>query len=124
MWRIFVRVVRCLVVVAATTSIAAAEDRPLVSNVFFQSDLRQALEDVAAQAKVNIIADQSVHGVVSVTLESVTVDKALQLLLAGTDYQVQVTPEMRTRLDDLLGTGSYRLMMARPQASSGGGRRN
>lgn len=93
MWRIFVRVVRCLVVVAATTSIAAAEDRPLVSNVFFQSDLRQALEDVAAQAKVNIIADQSVQGVVSVTLESVTVDKALQLLLAGTDYQVQVTPD-------------------------------
>lgn len=70
-----------------------AQNRPLVSNVFVQSDLRQALDDVAAQAKVNIITDPSVQGVVSVTLDNVTVDKALKLLLAGTEYQVQVTPD-------------------------------
>jgi type II secretory pathway component GspD/PulD (secretin) len=72
---------------------ALAEDGPRVSNVFSQSDLRQALEDVAAQARVNIIADQSVQGVVSVTLDNVTVEDALRLLLAGTDYQVQTTPD-------------------------------
>lgn len=70
-----------------------AQDQTLVSNVFYQSDLRQAIEDVAAQAKVNIIADPSVQGVVSVTLDNVTVEKALDLLLAGTGYQMQVTPD-------------------------------
>ena len=75
------------------TTLASAQQRPLVSNVFYQSDLRQAIEDVAAQAKVNIIADPSVQGVVSVTLDNVTVEKALELLVAGTEYQVQSTPD-------------------------------
>lgn len=85
-------VLHCVVLVGFACA-AAAQDRPLVSNVFYQSDLRQALEDVAAQAKVNIIADPSVQGVVSVTLENVTVEKALDLLLAGTEYQSQATPD-------------------------------
>jgi type II secretory pathway component GspD/PulD (secretin) len=68
---------------------AAAQDGPLVSNVFQDTDLRQAIADVAAQANVNIIADPSVAGLVSVELKKVTVDKALDLLLAGTGYQVQ-----------------------------------
>jgi len=72
---------------------ALAQNSPLVSNVFVQSDLRQAIEDVAAQAGVNIIADPSVQGVVSVTLENATVEKALQLILAGTEYQYQRTPD-------------------------------
>lgn len=77
----------------AAAAPALAQNSPLVSNVFFQSDLRQAIEDVAAQSGVNIIADPSVQGVVSVTLENVTVDKALQLILAGTEYQYQRTPD-------------------------------
>lgn len=72
---------------------AVGQGRPIVSNVFFQTDLRQALEDVAAQAQVNIIADPMVQGVVSVTLDEVTVAKALELLLAGTEYQVHVAPD-------------------------------
>jgi type II secretory pathway component GspD/PulD (secretin) len=68
---------------------AAAQNGPLVSNVFQDTDLRQAIADVAAQANVNIIADPSVSGLVSVELKKVTVDKALDLLLAGTGYQVQ-----------------------------------
>jgi len=38
-------------------------------------------------------------------------------------YKVDVTPEMRTRLEDLLGPSSYRLQMTKPQVSSGGGGR-
>lgn len=72
---------------------ATAQDRPVVSNVFVQTDLRQAIEDVAAQAKVNIIADPSVQGVVSVTLDNVSVEKALDLLLVGTEYQVHATED-------------------------------
>lgn len=87
-----VRVFGCFFLVMLAWA-APAQERPLVSNVFYQSDLRQAIEDVAAQAKVNIIADPSVQGVVSVTLDNVTVDKALELLVAGTEYQVQSTPD-------------------------------
>ena len=77
-----------LICFAFLISTAAAQDKPLVSNVFLDTDLRQAIADVAAQAKVNIIADPSVAGLVSVELENATVDKALELLLAGSGYQV------------------------------------
>ncbi len=38
-------------------------------------------------------------------------------------YKVQVTTEMRSRLEDLLGPASYRLQMTKPQVSAGGPRR-
>ncbi|MFT7510244.1 MAG: hypothetical protein ACI9KS_002427, partial [Sulfitobacter sp.] len=46
--------VRALIVCGAVlcASMSAAQDTPVVDNVFFQSDLRQALEDVAGQAGV------------------------------------------------------------------------
>lgn len=70
-------------------SVFAQSDPPLVSNVFVETDLRQALEDVSAQSGQNIIADQSVQGVVTLGLQNVTVDEALRLLLAGTGYLFQ-----------------------------------
>lgn len=84
---------RCLLSATLLVSAASAQDQTGVSNVFIETDLRQALEDVAAQAKVNIIADPSVQGVISVALENVDVDKALRLMLAGTNYQVQREPD-------------------------------
>lgn len=56
-------------------------------------------------------------------LFSLRIDSGEVVHVKSGKYQVQVTPEMRTRIDDLLGSGSYRLMMSRPQVSSGGGRR-
>ncbi len=50
---------------------------------------------------------------------TVRVDSGEVVHLKSNKYQVQLTPEMRTRLDDLLGRDSYRLMMTRPQVSSG-----
>lgn len=70
---------------------ASAQDN--IDNVFLQTDLRQALEDIAAQADVNIIADPSVQGIVSVTLDDVDIDTALELVLAGTGYQVAREPD-------------------------------
>lgn len=78
----------CLAVLMAVAVPAAAQDAKLVSNVFLDTDLRQAIADVAAQAEVNIIADPSVAGLVSVELENATVEKALELLLAGSGYRV------------------------------------
>ena len=36
--------------------------------------------------------------------------------LKSDKYRVEVTPEMRTRIDDLLGVGHYKLMMTKPSA--------
>ncbi|QEF98495.1 DNA polymerase III subunit alpha [Stieleria maiorica] len=35
--------------------------------------------------------------------------------LKADKFKVQVTPEMRSRIDDLLGSGNYRLMMSKPR---------
>lgn len=59
---------------------------PEISNAFFQSDLRQALEDIAAQARVNIVATPEVSGLVTVTISNRNVETALDLVLAGTGY--------------------------------------
>jgi len=56
-------------------------------------------------------------------LFSLRIDSGEIVHVKSGKYQVQVTPEMRNRLDDLLGTGAYRLMMSRPSPSSGGSKR-
>jgi DNA polymerase-3 subunit alpha len=38
-------------------------------------------------------------------------------------YKVEVNPELRSRLEDLLGPASYRLLMSKPQVSAPNGRR-
>jgi len=85
-----------IVALAMGTNLATtthAQSPPTVDNVFFQTDLRQALEDIAAQTGVNVIADPSVTGVVSVSLENVTIDQALELTLAGTGFRVSRQPD-------------------------------
>ncbi len=61
---------------------------PLISNVFIDTDLRQALQDVGVQAGVNVILDQSVGGVITAELDEVPLDSALQIMLAGTGFEV------------------------------------
>lgn len=39
-------------------------------------------------------------------------------------HKVTIAPELRTRLDDLLGSSSHRLLMTRPKLKSGGGGNN
>jgi len=69
-------------------------NRPaLVSNVFFDTDLRQALQDIATQVGVIIVPDETVIGLVTCTLEEVPLEKALQIVLAGTSYVAKETPD-------------------------------
>jgi type II secretory pathway component GspD/PulD (secretin) len=105
---------------------AKAQDEPIINNVFFQTDLRQALENVAAQAGANIIADPTVQGLVSVTLEDVTIERALDLLLAGTEYQVEATedyylvysPDVTSELfTEISETRIYELTYIAPEAA-------
>lgn len=71
---------------------AQAQTRPIVDNVFFQTDLRTALEDVAAQTGENIVADPSVQGIVTATIENRPIDDAIELLLAGSGFRLVRRP--------------------------------
>lgn len=78
---------------AATLPATRRSSTNLVTNVFADTDLRQALQDIATQVGVTIIADPSVTGVVSCELKEVPLEKALGIILAGTGYAVQQTPD-------------------------------
>ena len=122
-----------LIILGPTVPQAQAQSQSIVENVFFQTDLRQALEDISAQTNENIIADPGVQGIVSVTLDQVTLDQALDLVLAGTPYRVSRQPDYylvyspdadsnlfaeisETRLFDLenIDPGSARALLPQP----------
>jgi len=70
-----------------------AEEPKTVSNVFVDTDLREALQDIASQLEVVIIPDNSVSGVVTCELKEATLDEALEIVLAGSGYIVKKTPD-------------------------------
>ncbi|NSW75983.1 MAG: secretin and TonB N-terminal domain-containing protein [Candidatus Atribacteria bacterium] len=55
---------------------------PLITNVFLDADIREVLQDIATQAGVPILADDTVSGVVSLELNEVPLEKALDMVLA------------------------------------------
>ena len=59
---------------------AGAAKEPLVSNVFFDTDLRQALSDVSAQTGVIIIPTEDVQGMITMELKDMPLEKALELM--------------------------------------------
>ncbi|MCF7908888.1 MAG: TonB C-terminal domain-containing protein [Candidatus Omnitrophica bacterium] len=59
---------------------------PLVNNVFYETDVRQALQDVSAQTKVPIVIDPSVQGFINVELENVPLEEALSMILIPLGY--------------------------------------
>jgi type IV pilus assembly protein PilQ len=59
------------------------DNSPLVTATFFDSDLREALKEVALQTKVNIVADENVRGIITLDLKDVPLDKALRMMLIG-----------------------------------------
>lgn len=64
----------------------------LVDNVFVDVDLRIALQDIASQVGVSIIPDETVTGMVTCELKKVSLDRALEMVLASTGYVVKKTP--------------------------------
>ncbi len=55
---------------------------PLVSNAYYETDIRQALTDLSAKTGIPIVADATVQGYVTVEFKNVPLEKALTLLLA------------------------------------------
>lgn len=70
-----------------------AKKPTLVTNVFYETSLRQVLSDIATQVGVVIVPDVSVRGVVTCELKDVPLDKALEIVLAGTGFVVKKTPD-------------------------------
>lgn len=56
-------------------------------------------------------------------LLSMTLEGGEVVLIKSGKFKVEVTAELRSRLEDLLGPARYRLLMTKPQVSSGGSRR-
>jgi type II secretory pathway component GspD/PulD (secretin) len=69
---------------AAPAAEASTSDR--VTNMFYETSLRQALSDIAAQTGAIIIPGRDVQGIVTVELRDVPLEKALQIVLAGTGF--------------------------------------
>ncbi len=65
----------------------------LVTNIFYETSLRQALADIATQVGVIIVPDVTVRGIVTCELKDVPVEKALEIVLAGTGFVVKRTPD-------------------------------
>jgi len=65
---------------------------PLITNTFIESDLITVLQDIASMAGIVIIPDENVVGLVTAELKDVPLEKALDIVLAGTPYLVKKTP--------------------------------
>ncbi|MBN1466946.1 type II secretion system protein GspD [candidate division KSB1 bacterium] len=58
----------------------------LVSNVFFETDLRQALRDISEEAGVAILPDNTVQGIVTLTFDSAPLESVLEKILSVGGY--------------------------------------
>jgi type II secretory pathway component GspD/PulD (secretin) len=59
---------------------------PRITNVFIDTDIRQALADISAAAGVVIVPDDTVSGVVNADLKEVPLERALDIVLAAGNY--------------------------------------
>jgi len=65
---------------------------PLISNVWDETDLVTVLKDIASQADVTIIPDETIVAMVTCTLKDVPLEEALDTVLGGTGYIWKKTP--------------------------------
>ena len=59
---------------------------PPVSEIFVETDVREALQILASQARVSIIVDEQVHGVTSASLDNEPFEAALEKVLLPLGY--------------------------------------
>lgn len=64
----------------------AREDQPLVTMLFFETDLREALNEISLQTGVNIIMDHTVSGMVTADIQDLPLEKALDMILMSGGY--------------------------------------
>ncbi len=69
------------------------EEGPLVSTVFFHEDIREALNEIALQTGVNIVYDETVVGTVTLDIDNVPLEEALDMLLITGGYTYEKIDE-------------------------------
>jgi len=75
-------------------------EQPRVSNVWFEADIRSAFDDLASQAGITILVDDYVEGLITLSLEDVSIDEAIKMMCMKGEYDY-------TKLkDDLFIIGS------------------
>ncbi|MGE5584358.1 MAG: type II secretion system protein GspD [Bacillota bacterium] len=75
-----------LAVLMAALPQASMAEEILVTNVFDGADIMSALRDISAQTGVNIMADATVQGWVTVELRDVPLEKALEMIVVPLGY--------------------------------------
>lgn len=68
-------------------------EQPLVTNSFFETDIREVLRDISAQTKVKIVPDETVQGAISIELKEVSLEEALRMVLSVGNYTFRKMPE-------------------------------
>jgi type IV pilus assembly protein PilQ len=61
-------------------------DEPLVTNYFYDTDLREALRDISAQTGINIISDDTVQGIVTLEVYDMPLEECLSRMLSPLGY--------------------------------------
>lgn len=69
-----------------TSASEGAATEPNVSILFYETDLRDALSELVMLTGVNIVADDTVHGRVTLDLQDVPLEQALRMMLLGGGY--------------------------------------
>lgn len=67
-------------------NVTLKDEEPLVTAVFFDSDLREALKEVSLQTGTTIVMDENIKGVVTMDLKEVSLEKALRMMVSGGGY--------------------------------------
>lgn len=65
---------------------AQDKEQPTVSTVFFETDIREALNELSMQTGINIIYDRTVTGTVTLDLKDVPLEKALEMMCISGGY--------------------------------------
>lgn len=65
----------------------------LVTNSFFETDIREVMRDISAQTKVKIVPDETVQGSLSIELKEVPLEEALSMILSVGNYSFRRMPE-------------------------------
>lgn len=61
-------------------------EEPFITNIFYDTDIRDALRDISAQSGIPIIVDETVRGFVTIEFQDVPLEECLRRLLAPGGY--------------------------------------
>lgn len=83
---IFIFLISSFFIVGFSQLTEANSEDNLVSIMFFETDLREALKEISLQTDIIIIPDETVRGVVTAEFDKIPLEKVLRVILIGGGY--------------------------------------